>query len=144
MPNSDRYSKGFTLAELLIAVFVIGVLSAVAIPYMKGRVDSSKWAEGKATAVSIRTAADAYRKEKGGKFDFSSSTIQDLGFTANLKQPGGDLDGKYFTDDCYSIKFSKNGNFVIMIDASKSQSGNPPSKPHKMSLDNTGTFTEIP
>jgi hypothetical protein len=116
----------------------------VAIPYMRGRTDANKWSEGKAIAVSIRTAADNYVNEKDKYYDFSGTTLEDLGFRINLSEGGGDLDGKYFTDDCFRIRFSKNGDYLITIDAVKSTSGDPPGSPQQMTLDNTGKFTEIP
>ena len=136
--------KGFTLIELMIVLFIIGILSAVAIPYMRGRSDAAKWSEGKAAAGIIRTAARAYFGQKGGNYDFSGTTLEDLGFVINLGAGGGDLDGKYFTDDCYSIEFSTNGDYLITVDATKSTSGDPPSIPRQITLDSTGTFTDIP
>jgi prepilin-type N-terminal cleavage/methylation domain-containing protein len=143
---SDKHGRenGFTLIELMIVIFIIGVLSAVAIPYMQGRSDISKWAEGKAMAGSIRTAARTYLGEKGENYDFSSTTLPDLGFIVNLGQPGGDLDGKYFTDDCFSVQFTREGDYLIMVDATKSAGDNPPSTPRQMTLDSAGVFTEIP
>ena len=144
MSEKDRLEKGFTVAELALIIFVIVVCSAVVIPYMRGRGDKSKWSEGKATAGSIRTAADNYINEKGNGYDFSGTTLNDLGFRINLNSGGGDLDGKYFTDDSYEIKFSKKGNYLITIDATQSKSGDPPGSPQQITLDSTGKFTEIP
>ena len=142
--NSSRTKKGFTLIELMVVIFIVGILAAVAIPIMRGRVDAAKWTEGKAGAGSIRTAAQAYCGEKGAGYDFSGTTLEDLGFVINLGAGGGDLDGKYFTDDCYSIEFSTNGDYLITVDATKSTSGDPPSIPRQITLDSTGTFTDIP
>ncbi|MFH1371067.1 MAG: hypothetical protein ABII09_07275 [Planctomycetota bacterium] len=145
MTEKDRLEKGLTLAELALVIFAIAVLSAVAIPYMRGRTeDANKWSEGKATACSIRTAADNYINEKGRYYDFSGTDIEDLGFKVNLNAGGGDLDGKYFTDDCFKIQFSRNGDYLITVDASKSTNGDPPLKPRQMTLDQTGKFSEIP
>ncbi len=143
MSDKDRLEKGLAVAELVLIVIIIGFLSAVAIPYMRGRTDKSKWSEGKATAGSIRTAADNYINEKGKAYDFSGTTLEDLGFEVNLNFGGGDLDGKYFTDDCFKIQFSKNGDYLITVDASKSTSGDPPHLPWKMTLNNEGIFTKI-
>jgi len=144
---SSKRSKsedGLTLVELMIVLFIIGILSVVAIPYMRGRTDTAKWAEGKAIASHIRTAAQAYRGEKSAGFDFSGTTPEDLGFIVNPGAGGGDLDGKYFTDDCFSIEFSSNGDYLITVDATKSTSGDPPSTPRQMIFDSTGNFAEIP
>jgi type II secretory pathway pseudopilin PulG len=141
---SGRFEKGIAVIELILIVVIIGILSAVAIPYMRGRTDANKWSEGKAQAVSISTAADNYINEKDKYYDFSGTALEDLGFRVNLNAGGGDLDGKYFTDDCFTIQFSKDGDYLITVDASKSTSGDPPSKPRQMTLNNTGKFAEIP
>jgi type II secretory pathway pseudopilin PulG len=144
MSDKDGLEKGLAVAELVLIVIIIGFLSVVVIPYMRGRGDKSKWSEGKATAVSIRTAADNYVREKGKGYDFSDTILNDLGFRVNLNAGGGDLDGKYFTDDCFSIHFSKNGDYLITIDAVKSTGGDPPYSPQKMTLNNEGIFARIP
>lgn len=129
----------------MVILFIIGILSALAISYMRGKTDdANKWSEGKALAVSISTAADNYVKEKDKYYDFSNTALEDLGFRINLNEGGGDLDGKHFTDDCFTIRFSKNGDYLITIDAVKSTSGDLPVSPQQMTLDNKGIFTEIP
>ncbi len=142
--NYGRFEKGIAVIELVLIIVIIAILSIATIPYMKGRADADKWAEGKATAVTIRTAADIYVREKGKGYDFSNTTLKDLGFDVNLNAGGGDLDGKYFTDDSFIIQFSKSGDYLITVDAVKSTSGDPPRSPRKMTLDNTGKFAEIP
>lgn len=142
MLRTREEDLGFAHVRLMIALIVAGVVLCVAISYIKGGPDASKWQEGKAIACSIRTAADAFRREKGANFDYSDVNISDLGFFVNPGQPGGDLDGKYFSDDCFGIKFTANGNYLITIDATKSATGDSPRKPRKMTLDNTGRFSQ--
>ena len=134
--------KGFTLIELMVVIFIVGILAAVAIPIMRGRIDAAKWSEGKSAMGSIRTAARSLIAEKGNSYDFAShnNLTTDLGFAA------GDLDGKYFTTACYSIVFTNvaGGNpptYVITCTAANSTSADKPTTPAAETLDDTGAFT---
>jgi len=136
-----KSKKGFTLIELMVVIFIVGILAAVAIPIMRGRIDSAKWSEGKAGAGSIRTAARAYIAEKGDSYDFASNdSLTDLGFTA------GDLDGKYFNDNDYSIVMTNSvlgapPTYTITVTADAVERPEAPSAPASITLDDTGTWT---
>ncbi len=133
--------KGFTLIELMVVIFIVGILAAVAIPIMRGRIDSAKWSEGKAAAGSIRTAARAYQAEKGPAYAYVGTSLTDLGFAA------GDLDGKYFTTASYSIAFTAViGNYdtyVVTVTAA-SGTADQPSTPSVVSLNQAGAWAETP
>jgi prepilin-type N-terminal cleavage/methylation domain-containing protein len=91
-----KAKKGFTLIELMVVIMIVGILAAVAIPLMRGRVDSAKWSEGKAVAGTIATALRAYAAEKGGQGAWTSPDLAALGFQT------GDMLGTYFSSTNYS------------------------------------------
>ncbi len=81
MNNRLRKTKGFTLAELLIVVAIIGVLVAVSIPIFTGQLEKSRIATDKANVRSAKAAAVAQHLTDGatGVEDYyynSSGTIQ--------------------------------------------------------------------
>ena len=136
--------KGFTLIELMVVIFIVGILAAVAIPIMRGRIDSAKWSEGKAAAGSIRTAARAFCAEKGQAWGGTWATVSfaDLGFTNLVSAADGDdLDGKYFTNECYAILFSDYDTYVITVTAASSTRTDKPANPAVVTLDQAGTWT---
>jgi prepilin-type N-terminal cleavage/methylation domain-containing protein len=133
--------KGFTLIELMVVIFIVGILAAVAIPIMRGRIDAAKWSEGKAAAGSIRTAMRAWIAEKGNDFDYQTAYtgLTDLGFAA------GDLDGKYFLEADYTVAITNGGGavqptYIITVGPSTAAEG--PTSPASVTLDDTGLFSD--
>jgi prepilin-type N-terminal cleavage/methylation domain-containing protein len=132
--------KGFTLIELMVVIFIVGILAAVAIPIMRGRIDAAKWSEGKAGAGSIRTAARAFCAEKGSTWGgtWASVTKADLGF------PAGDLDGKYFSDAAYAVGLTAYDTYTVTVTASDSTCSEKPTTPSVVTLNQDGVWAETP
>jgi type IV pilus assembly protein PilA len=128
-----KAKKGFTLIELMVVVLIIGILAAAAIPLMRGRIDSAKWAEGKAAAGTIASAIRACAAEKGVGAIGLTNLVVDFGFANN------DLDGTYFSQACYvvsGVNVNAGGQvaFTITVTAASSTRAGFPTTPKVMTL----------
>jgi prepilin-type N-terminal cleavage/methylation domain-containing protein len=120
--SSRKWRTGFTLIELLIAILIVGILAAAAVPIFRGRVNDAKWSEGKTTAGTIRRAVSAYTLEKGvitaqqliGSLDDETKRTE-LGFYSE------DLTGAYFVAGDFNIdSINADGDAQITVTASTS------------------------
>jgi prepilin-type N-terminal cleavage/methylation domain-containing protein len=110
--RNSKIGTGFTLVELMVVVLIVGILAATAIPVMRGRVDSSKWSEGKAMMGSIATAIRAYHGERGPTG--APPTILGVGNTGLGFAPG-DLTGTYFVDADFSFNVTSMNPLAFTI-----------------------------
>jgi general secretion pathway protein G len=60
--KSDKHTRGFTLAELVMVAALIAVLAAMALPVAKFTVKRHKEAELRLALRQIRTAIDEYKR----------------------------------------------------------------------------------
>ena len=132
-----RSKKGFTLVELMVVILIVGILAAVAIPLMQGRINKAKWSEGNATAGTIRTAIRAYSAETsvataqglvGNALD-DAATQSAHGFSAT------DLDGTYFAPGDYSIPAVNASGIAEVTVANGSKADAPTDGPYLLRVD---------
>lgn len=134
-----KSKSGFTLIELMVVLLIIGILSTVAIPYMRGRTDAAKWAEGKSMISAISTAIRALHSEKG--LDWSGydsiTTLNQLGFA------DGDLNGKYFSDGDFTFTITDGDPLTYTITVTVDpENPDAPRSPARMEFNQNGVFTE--
>ena len=132
---------GFTLIELMVVIFIVGILAAVAVPLMRGRIDAAKWSEGRAIMGTITTALRAHIAEKAGNFTAVPKLVQ-LGFAPN------DLDGTYFRGG-ESGKGKSSFSWVINDDDPidfliTAKAPAEISTPSQITLDHAGNWVETP
>ncbi len=60
--------SGFTLIELMIAVAVVGILTAVAYPSYQNHIKKAKRSEAQAALVSMATAMEQWRVENNNSY----------------------------------------------------------------------------
>jgi len=96
--------KGFTLIELMVVILIVAILAAVAIPILRGRIESAKWSEGAAMAGTIKTAVKvAYAEDPTATLTgILASPANTL--TTLLGFGDDDLTGQYFTAGCFTVQ----------------------------------------
>ncbi|MHC4292238.1 MAG: pilin [Planctomycetota bacterium] len=124
--------KGFTLIELMVVILIVGVLAAVSVPMMRGRIDRSKWTEANAAAGTIRTAVKIYFIETG---DTITGNLNNASVQQSLGMQSSDLTGSYFIASDYEIdSVSADGTAVITATGNQS---NAPSGSKTLAVDGT-------
>lgn len=120
-PTSNE--RGFTLAELLIVVAIIGVLVAISIPIFSGQLEKSRRAVDLATARNIRATLSAAVND--GTIEFRNEKTTIALFVSKNKQSY-----KYVNGGCYNgtwddvqVHGSKYSGFQALWDI-LDQSGN--------------------
>lgn len=132
-----RERRGFTLVELMVVILIVGILAAVAVPILRGKIDQAKWSEAAATAGAIRSAARAYYAEDpvaAGNLvgtALTDTTAAKLGFTS------GDLTGRYFKVGNFTITDMTGGHATITVTAGTGLTGSG-------KLDNTNGWVYTP
>ena len=88
MKKNNR--KGFTLAELLIVVAIIGVLVAISIPIFTAQLDKAR------DATSIANLRSAYAEYMA---DYITDTVNEAGYPAKIATTDGNLFNSGITAD---------------------------------------------
>ena len=135
--EKKRERKGFTLVELMVVILIVGILAAVAVPILRGKINAAKWSEAAATAGAIRSATRAAFAEDQATIDAWADQALDAATMATLGFQTGDLTGSYFAPGQFVItSVDSTGNAVITVTSPGA------SVPGDAVLDNSGwTYT---
>ena len=93
MPQ-PRDSRGVTLVELMVALLIIGVIAAIAIPDYISRMDRAREASTKGNMHALQLAAEDYAVESGGRYsDVIDATHVANRLPPNYRNPFSNLSG---------------------------------------------------
>lgn len=133
--NETDICKGFTLTELLIAIAIVGILSAVALPNYFNQVQKTRQNEAATTLTQVQTTIAAFVDEMGllpGGWD-------DLNKITPLMTPEGPAEKKNFSsvsiasagctktsgNNCYKVIVrQKNQFFTLEAKSNNSDAAN--------------------
>ena len=132
-------NEGFSLAELILAISIVGILSTVALPKYYGQVNRSRQNEVVSTVARIQTAIATYADEFGvlptswAELNESSAIMTDEGpATQDNFQPitlaGGFYNVKIdYTDNLFTVTATRNDepnlNIIACINLTNGASG---------------------
>ena len=136
--------SGFTLVELMVVAVIVAILAAVAIPLMTGNRERAMVTEAEAGLGTMRTALRAMFAQTGAyNVDLNGNALAAGAAATDI--PGiqaGDLDGRYFDDDAYSI--TAVGATTYTLTSAGDNSGAPAAADVagiSVTLNQDGTFT---
>jgi type IV pilus assembly protein PilA len=73
--KARRAARGFTMAELMAVVAIVGILSMLAVYSTRKYIGASKGAEAIDMIANIKTAQEAFKQETFGYWDVSSGDL---------------------------------------------------------------------
>ena len=128
--------KGYTMVELMIVILIVSILSAVAVPVLRGRINAAKWTEGRTMAGTIAVGIRSYIAGTGntGVWDERTLRYDMLGFRED------DFNGAYFSKEDFAWQVEFTGGYLTYTVIVKKPPGI--TSPAQMTLDYKGNWGE--
>ena len=99
--RTHRRPKGFTLIEIVIAIAILAILSAIVIPRVVGRVEDARVARAKSDIQALGTALNLYKLDN---FAYPST---EQGLEALVSKPAGSPEARNWKQGGYIERLPK-------------------------------------
>lgn len=125
-----KSNKGITLIEVMVVTFIVSIMAAVAIPIMRGRINTAKWSEANLTAGTIRSAVRTFIAENGPDYDYRRLTarLDNPSLYTVLGFNNSDLSGSYFNQGDYQLRNVRADPPGCVVDVRSSHPEGPPGR----------------
>jgi len=111
MGNKGKLRLGFTLAEMIIGLAIMGIMAAIALPVISRTKDASSFSEAKAKAQILNCAKEAYKIRVGSidnEFNSSGSDERRFELLIPYLSAHGSSDYKTFCPQGYYLSLGPN------------------------------------
>ena len=113
-------NRGFTLIELMITIMIVGLLVTTSTPLLATTLRKARMTEAKAGLGAARRAMRMYYVENRTYKNQQFTGGREVTFGQILPLKDTDLDGRYFSHECYTFERVKRKTFRIRCDGSAS------------------------
>lgn len=145
--KDSRRKSGFTLVEVMVVAVIVAILAAVAIPLMSANKTRAIATEAEAALGTIRSALRAMYAETGNyTLDLDGQPIDTTSITSIPGIGPGDLNGRWFSEECYSLTVLGPDSYTITARGSATLRGEPMASDIanvEIRLDQDGNFTRV-
>ena len=107
-----KTKQGFTLIEIMVVVGIIGLLVAVLIPNVTGKMNDARIASARVQIKNVEEALVAYSMKHGGKYPAQLSELQE-GDDDNPPLLDGDIVDAWGNE----IKYERKGKVIYLTSA---------------------------
>jgi len=116
-----RSNRGFTLTEVMIVIIIAGLLVTTGVPLMSTTLRKARESEAIAGLGAARRAMRMYYVEHHTYKDPQFTSGRKVTFGQILPLKNSDLDGRYFSSECYTFERVKRRTYRIRCDGSLSE-----------------------
>lgn len=118
----SRAVDGFSTAEMVILVVIVGLSSAVAVPVVYTNDFKAKVSEADVSLTSLRTELRIYF-ERHGEYPIAETPIQVIDAEWKIGSLGN-LNGRYFSGASFSYQSMNGSEYLLTCDAGDVLSSN--------------------